>query len=879
MSSSASSSFKLALVQLFVTANKQANLANARRLVLQAAGNGANVVVLPECFNSPYGTQFFAEYAETANGETAKALSSMAKDAGVVLVGGSFPELADGPAAGATAGKRFFNTCTVWGRAGELLATHRKVHLFDIDVPGRITFQESKILSPGSQLTHVDTEYGRLGVGICYDIRFPELAMIAARRGCVAMLYPGAFNMTTGPLHWELLQRARALDNQMYVAACSPARDDTASYVAWGHSSVVDPMGQVIATTAEAEDIVYATVDTAKIAETRQSIPVYSQRRFDLYPDRSLLLAATSPARASTAAAAAATSTITAATVAAAAVVSVAAVAVSAGSVAARLGLPRAFSSAAHTASGASSPNRTPLRPKRPSSGMGRTAALIGGSLFVGAGLWTVFGPTLLAAISPKQVDEKQHLHSGRPRQELPAVKRLLSDDQVHRILTAKQATLDPADGRTPAPAAPAVLGKLPAVRIDVNSVASNSPIEDYHSQVVVDSGLLVGVFDGHGGPECGKIVSKFLLPYVAKAIKDAAPPKESGPERHKAIKTAIRTAFETLDNDIVNGAFTVAGDGSVVKTDATFATWALGLPGFNRTHVLDSLRTAAAGSCAVVAYLDGDDVYVACTGDCRAVLGRRVDYNSGGAGVSYIATPLSTDQTAKNPSEYARIQEEHPGEDVIIRGRVLGGLMPTRAFGDARYKWPAFAQQFIIPHLYEDGRRGMPRNYRTPPYVTAMPEVIHYRRDTNDSFLVLATDGLWDAVTNDLCVEVVGQQIRPPVAKQELLSNANAATALVRSALSDGDLVPDPERVRHILSIPPRKSRHYRDDITVNVVFFDSVANAVATPSAVAAAAGSTAKSIDTVNLALASPKKHYLSSWVQYLRRLPPPEMRSKM
>nr|KAJ3420189.1 Carbon-nitrogen hydrolase [Polyrhizophydium stewartii] len=285
MSSSASSSFKLALVQLFVTANKQANLANARRLVLQAAGNGANVVVLPECFNSPYGTQFFAEYAETANGETAKALSSMAKDAGVVLVGGSFPELADGPAAGATAGKRFFNTCTVWGRAGELLATHRKVHLFDIDVPGRITFQESKILSPGSQLTHVDTEYGRLGVGICYDIRFPELAMIAARRGCVAMLYPGAFNMTTGPLHWELLQRARALDNQMYVAACSPARDDTASYVAWGHSSVVDPMGQVIATTAEAEDIVYATVDTAKIAETRQSIPVYSQRRFDLYPD------------------------------------------------------------------------------------------------------------------------------------------------------------------------------------------------------------------------------------------------------------------------------------------------------------------------------------------------------------------------------------------------------------------------------------------------------------------------------------------------------------------------------------------------------------------------------------------------------------------
>lgn len=117
-------------------------------------------------------------------------------------------------------------------------------------------------------------------------MRFPELATIAARKHNVfAMIYPGAFNMTTGPLHWELLQRARALDNQIYLAACSPARDTTASYIAWGHSSIIDPMGRVVATTNENESIVVAELDPSLIQETRESIPVYNQRRFDLYTD------------------------------------------------------------------------------------------------------------------------------------------------------------------------------------------------------------------------------------------------------------------------------------------------------------------------------------------------------------------------------------------------------------------------------------------------------------------------------------------------------------------------------------------------------------------------------------------------------------------
>ncbi|KAF9158522.1 hypothetical protein DFQ26_007521 [Actinomortierella ambigua] len=278
-SSSAPHSVRLALVQLAVGSNKQANLDNARKHVLQASSNGAKIIVLPECFNSPYGTGFFPEYAETLqDGPSTKALSSMAKDAKAWLIGGSIPERDNSD-------NNVYNTCTVYNPKGEMVAIHRKVHLFDIDVPGKIRFQESETLTGGNNLTHVDTEYGKVGVGICYDIRFPELAMIAARKGCVAMIYPGAFNMTTGPLHWELLQRARAVDNQMFVAACSPARDLSSSYHAWGHSTVVGPDGQVLSTTDEKESIVYADLDFAKMEEFRQNIPLNNQRRFDMYPD------------------------------------------------------------------------------------------------------------------------------------------------------------------------------------------------------------------------------------------------------------------------------------------------------------------------------------------------------------------------------------------------------------------------------------------------------------------------------------------------------------------------------------------------------------------------------------------------------------------
>ncbi|XP_043927316.1 omega-amidase NIT2 [Protopterus annectens] len=266
--------FRIALVQLLVSSSKSDNLKRACVMVKKAADQGARLVVLPECFNSPYGTKFFPEYAEKIPGESTQMLSEVAKENGIYLIGGSIPEDDSG---------KLYNTCGVFAPDGTMLLKHRKIHLFDIDVPGKIRFQESETLSPGSNFSVFETPYCKVGVGICYDMRFAELAQIYTQKGCQLLVYPGAFNMTTGPAHWELLQRARAVDNQVFVATTSPARDENASYIAWGHSSVVSPWGNVIAKADAEETIVYADIDLQYLAEVRQQIPIHFQKRHDLY--------------------------------------------------------------------------------------------------------------------------------------------------------------------------------------------------------------------------------------------------------------------------------------------------------------------------------------------------------------------------------------------------------------------------------------------------------------------------------------------------------------------------------------------------------------------------------------------------------------------
>ncbi|GAA5835625.1 hypothetical protein JCM3766R1_006465 [Sporobolomyces carnicolor] len=295
--------FRLAMCQIAQPgdgSNKQDNLAHARAVVSAAMKGGPegkrpDLVVLPEIFNSPYATNMFRRYAEKigfapnseqdfdvekTDSESIRLLSDIAKEHKIWLIGGSIPELASDD--------KVYNSSPVFSPDGKLVALHRKVHLFDIDMSasGGIVFKESDTLTGGDTLTVVETEFGKIGVGICYDVRFPEMAMIAARQGCIAMLYPAAFNLTTGPLHWDLLQRSRAVDQQMYVGMCSPARATTGDgYKAWGHTGISDPMGKFLTQLDEKEGIAFADIDLAAIDKARAGIPVTVQRRFDVYDD------------------------------------------------------------------------------------------------------------------------------------------------------------------------------------------------------------------------------------------------------------------------------------------------------------------------------------------------------------------------------------------------------------------------------------------------------------------------------------------------------------------------------------------------------------------------------------------------------------------
>lgn len=269
-------SFKVALIQMSVTAVKSDNLQKAEKLIKEAANNGAQLVILPECFNSPYNTVCFPEYAETIPGKSSDMLSNVAKECKIFLIGGSIPEEHNG---------QIYNTCPVLNPKGELIAKHRKIHLVDICVPGKIRFREAETLSPGNDLTTFNTPFCKIGVGVCYDLRFPELASLYGKMGCKLLVYPGAFNMVTGPSHLEPLLRARAIDNEVYTILVSSARDESAHYVAWGHSSVVSPWGDILSTSDHTETIVYCDINPDYVDQVRAQLPILSQKRRDLYSD------------------------------------------------------------------------------------------------------------------------------------------------------------------------------------------------------------------------------------------------------------------------------------------------------------------------------------------------------------------------------------------------------------------------------------------------------------------------------------------------------------------------------------------------------------------------------------------------------------------
>lgn len=266
---------KAALVQMRVDSNKLKNLQIASDSISQAAEQGADMVVLPEMFCCPYHTSNFPIYAEKEGGPHWQMMSDAAKQNHVYLVAGSMPEKDDNGL--------IYNTSYAFDREGKQIAKHRKMHLFDIDVKGGQSFKESDTLTAGNQVTVFDTEFCKMGLAICYDFRFPELSRLMVERGAKVIIVPAAFNMTTGPAHWDILFRTRALDNQVYTIGTSPARDERACYVSYANSIVVSPWGDVTMKMDEKEGIKYCELDLERVESVRNQLPLLAHRRRDVY--------------------------------------------------------------------------------------------------------------------------------------------------------------------------------------------------------------------------------------------------------------------------------------------------------------------------------------------------------------------------------------------------------------------------------------------------------------------------------------------------------------------------------------------------------------------------------------------------------------------
>ena len=268
-----SKTFRLAVCQLRTETDYEKTMSKAESMIRDAAVSGADVVVLPEMFSCPYDKKYFRVFAQRGHADTCLRLASLARNHHILLIGGSIPE---------TDGELLYNTSFVFDASGQQIARHRKVHLFDVDLPG-MRFHESHTFTPGSEITVFDTPFGRFGLAVCFDVRFPELFRSMARRGAEVICLPAQFNMTTGPAHWESTLRTRAVDNEVFFVAASAARYEGFSYECWGHSMILDPYGKALAAADEKEQTIFAEIDLSRIAEVRAQLPTFLHLREDIY--------------------------------------------------------------------------------------------------------------------------------------------------------------------------------------------------------------------------------------------------------------------------------------------------------------------------------------------------------------------------------------------------------------------------------------------------------------------------------------------------------------------------------------------------------------------------------------------------------------------
>ncbi|EJD01523.1 protein serine/threonine phosphatase 2C [Fomitiporia mediterranea MF3/22] len=453
--------------------------------------------------------------------------------------------------------------------------------------------------------------------------------------------------------------------------------------------------------------------------------------------------------------------------------------------------------------------------------------------------------------------------------------------------------------------------------------LASNNPIEDAHAEAIVERDqqdgdyLFFAVMDGHSGPYTSRLLSKTLIPAVALQLRELSESPSSfdskagrtslfdsirslfnsstpkAPGAHtvpfdadpKFVALAIQTAFAMVDSEIANAPLRLIQQ----HLKEIGAKPNDPLPDLSQHPMaLASMVPALSGSCAILALLDTAhrDLYVACTGDCRAVAGVWEESPDGSGNGTWRVDVLSDDQTGRNPSELKRLQSEHPKDEamtVVQRGRILGGLEPSRAFGDSRYKWPLHIQQ-ILSRVFMEGNdkpvRRPPPAFKTPPYVTAQPVITHRKLDflplaeqppapfpspspaatsSKLRFLILATDGLWDQLSSQDAVALVGAHLSglriPSISRSSLQqyaptklgdsvgvegkdklatsSNTNGkeeggldwtfvdshpGTHLLRNAFGGADK----DKLQRLVSLPAPISRRFRDDVTVTVVWWE---------------------------------------------------------
>ncbi|XP_004583971.2 pyruvate dehydrogenase [acetyl-transferring]-phosphatase 2, mitochondrial [Ochotona princeps] len=444
-----------------------------------------------------------------------------------------------------------------------------------------------------------------------------------------------------------------------------------------------------------------------------------------------------------------------------------------------------------------------------------------------------------------------------------------LNPAQVNEVLRAGELAYQPLSlpGRAP----------NPVLRFESNQLAANSPVEDRRGVASCSqtSGLMFGIFDGHGGHACAQAVSERLFYYVAvslmsqqtleqmeEAVENMKPLlpilqwlKHPGQSIYEDVTSVhldhLRVYWqELLDLHMGMGLSTeeaLVHSFQRLDSDISLEVQA---PLEDEMAMNLSLQVAFSGATACMAHIDGIHLHVANAGDCRAILGVQEDNGL------WSCVPLSCDHNAWNPAELSRLKKEHPASEdrtIVMEDRLLGVLMPCRAFGDVQFKWSQELQRSVLGRGFDTEALNIyqlkPLHYYTPPYLTARPEVTYHKLRPQDKFLVLASDGLWDMLSNEDVVRLVvghlaevGGHNKSDLVQgrtnlglmQSLLlqrkarglpvTDHNAATHLIRHALGSNEYGEmEPERLTAMLTLPEDLARLYRDDITVTVVYFNS--------------------------------------------------------